>query len=273
MIQEFNLNMLMSDEFLNETCNVTAIVTAMTEAEQQFLFDTLGAVMSDARIAQVILCVEEHNTWLSAILGDRLNDPRLEVMRLPLAFVGSIRNQALTRVRTPWVAYCDGDDLWCAGKISQQYLLAKANHCDFVGADHYLVNEGGDICAFALSRYIPMPSSWLVRTEIMKRYPFDESLRTGSDGEWWLRTHGLVKKLRCPKVLLKYRVRSGSLSQETSSKQRKTKFVTFASQPLIKGVIYCFSWCIWKMTQHHEYIWLKQWGSEQSDLQHFVSST
>ena len=109
-----------------------------------------------------------------------------------------------------------------------------------------------------------MPSSWLVRTAIMKQYPFQDSLLSGGDGEWWIRTEDVVRKSRCPKVLLKYRVRSGSLSSNTLSQKRKARIVSFASLPILKEITLLLTWCIWLATRQKEYVWLKAWGQQPS---------
>jgi hypothetical protein len=249
--------------------DVAAIITAMTDDEQPFLLETVKAVLADPCIHQVILCIEKRNTWLEATLGHLVKEPRLEIVRLPMALLGTIRNQALNYVKTPWVAFCDGDDVWCKDKTWTQRTWADRTKSDFVGVDHYLMNEDGRICAFALAKNIPMPSSWLVRTEVMRQYPFQESLQVGSDGDWWIRTEGLVHKVRCPKMLLKYRVRAGSLSSPTPSKQRKARIVALANLPILNVIILLLTGCAWLCTRRRNYIWLRQWGAqlfESTDL-------
>lgn len=240
--------------------DVAAIVTAMTDGEQPFLYRTVDAVLSDPGIGQVVLCVEEKNTWVDASLGKLIQDPRLEIVRMPMAFLGAVRNQALDYVQLPWVAYCDGDDVWCNGKTFRQQNWAEQTDSDFVGTDHYLTNENGKICAVALARHIPMPSSWMVRTEVMKQYPFDGSLSTGEDGEWWVRTSDAIRKVRYPITLLKYRIRSGSLSSNTASKRRKAKIVAWASLPLLREIVLLCTGCIWLFTRQNQYVWLDEWG-------------
>ncbi|MGA7937134.1 MAG: glycosyltransferase family A protein, partial [Kovacikia sp.] len=248
----------MFDKQQHNSQDVAAIVTAMTDKEQSFVRDTIESVLSDPGIGQVVLCIEEKNTWLSDVLGYLLMDSRLEVLQIPLAPLGAVRNQALKRVRLPWVAYCDGDDVWCQGKTLTQRSYATVTECDFVGADHYLTNEKGTICAFASARYIPMPSSWMVRTDVMREHPFDESpfsLGREESGEWWSRTSGFVNKARCPQMLLRYRIRVNSLSTKTPSMQRKAKIVALASKPGLRGIILFLTWCIWLPTRQKEYIW------------------
>jgi hypothetical protein len=254
--------------------DVAAIVTAMTDGEQLFLAETLRAVLADVRIGQVVLCIEQGNTWINTVLQESmLSDRRLEILRLPMGRPGATRNQAIRHVRLPWVAYCDGDDVWCPGKIQIQRAALDASGSDFIGADHYLTDEAGTIRAFAFANYIPMPSSWLVRTQLMQQHGFDESLTQGSDGEWWVRTAGLIRKQRCPEMLLRYRVRSGSVSSSTRSKQRKAKIVALAAIPVIHLVLLSISWVIWRCTRQPQYVWLKTWDVEYAGAAFMSSSS
>lgn len=241
--------------------DVSAIVTAMTDGERPFLKETIEAVLSDPGIGQAILCIEEKNRWIDEVLGALKNDSRLELVRLTLAPLPSVRNQALNYVRLPWIAYCDGDDVWCPGKTSIQRAFAEKTGSDFVGVDHYLIDEGGKVRAVAQASHIPMPSAWMVRTDVMKQYPFDDSVTLAEDGEWWVRTNQLIKKNRCPKLLLGYRVRSGSMSSSTPSKQKKAKVVNLASKNSLLGFSILFStWCLWLMKRRQRYIWLTIWN-------------
>lgn len=244
---------------------VAAIVTAMTDAEQSFVRDTIESVLADPGIAQVVLCIEQQNTWIQSVLGGLLSDPRLEMLQIPLMPLGAVRNQALERVRLPWVAYCDGDDVWFQGKTMTQLNYAKTTGCDFVGADHFLTNERGKIRACAPARYLPMPSSWMVRTQVMRQHPFDESpfsLSQEESGEWWNRTSGIVSKARCPNLLLRYRIRSSSLSAKTPSMRRKTQIVNLANIPGLGAIILFATWGMWLFTRKKTYLWNEGWGRE-----------
>lgn len=251
----------------NNSPDVTAVITAMTDGERPFLHETVKTVLLDPGIGQVILCVEENNTWIDETLAHAGMDSRLEIIRLPLAHPPIVRNQALKQVRLPWIAFCDGDDVWCKGKTLKQRAYADATGSDFVGADHYLTDEAGKIRAVALARNIPMPSSWLVRTEIMRQHPFDESVQIGSDGEWWIRTNKATKtfkKTRYSELLLHYRVRSGSISSSTPSKQRKAKILAAASLPVVGQGLFLATWLAWLLTRRSNYVWLSAWGKQLS---------
>ena len=240
--------------------DVAAIVTSMTDDEKPFLLETVESIFSDPGIGQVILCIEENNDWLDSVIGSLLKDPRLMVVRMPMMPPGAVRNKALGHVQKPWIAYCDGDDVWCKGKTLIQQVYANQTGADFVGAGHYLTDEGGRIRAYGLARFLPMPSTWMVRTEIMKRYPFNETLAHGSDGEWWIRTSNIIEKVKCPRVLVRYRVRSESVSSTTRSKKRKLKLVTVARIPILGLGILFLSYCIWLFTRHRRYSWTAGWS-------------
>jgi hypothetical protein len=245
--------------------DVAAIITAMTDAEEQFLYETLKAAIRDEEIGQIILCVDQKNTWVDAIL-DRLGvDTRLKLIRLPLMPLGAVRNRALEHVTLSWVAYCDGDDVWCMGKTAIQRRFANTTHCDFVGADHYLTDEKGRICAAAPARYIPMPSSWMVKTEVMRQHPFHElpfSLHQEESGEWWLRTSNAVSKARCPRLLLRYRIRANSLSARTPSMQRKAQIVGLATIPGLRIMILLLTGGFRLFSLSNKYVWQKDWGEK-----------
>lgn len=239
--------------------DVTAIVTAMTEGERPFLLETVQVVLSDPGIGQAIVCIDEKNTWIEPTISDWLEDDRLSVIKMPMSAIGEIRNKALGYVKLPWVAYCDGDDVWCKGKTLTQRKYADETKADLVGAGHYLMTEAGKVCAYGFSVHIPMPSTWLVKTEVMKRYPFEEKVFQGSDGEWWISTGDKIRKEKCPKTLARYRVRTQSVSSASESKKRKLKLVTLASIPVFGFIIYLLSYFYWLYTRNQKYKWLSIW--------------
>lgn len=239
--------------------DVTAIVTAMTDDEKFCLPETLQAVLLDASIAQVILCYDASNNWITSTIQSYLQDERIQMLPLPLMNIGAIRNRAVEHTTSKWLAFCDGDDVWLHNKTLQQHSYAHKNNLDFVGAGHFLTNESGKIQAYGFSMYIPMPSTWLVKTEIMKKYPFNEQLSRRSDGDWWIRTHNKIKKGKFPKILLKYRVRLESVSMLSKSKKRKALIIRIAQIPMLGSTINFFTLLVWQSTKHLNYIWLSKW--------------
>jgi glycosyltransferase involved in cell wall biosynthesis len=237
------------------TEDVTGIVTAMTDGERPFLADCLNSVISDPGIAQVIVCIQDSNLWMDEVLKSVRNQARLQILRLPSLPPGNVRNEALKQVKTEWIAYCDGDDVWCRGKTATQRAHAAENECDFVGGDHFLTDESGRVRAVALAMYLPMTSSWMVRAQTMRDYPFeDEKYVSGiEDHNWWFKTKGQVRKSRCPHLVLRYRVRQGSLSTPEPSKARKMKAVAIAKIPVVGLGVLLLTWCAWLVNRQKTY--------------------
>lgn len=236
---------------MNSINDITGVITAMTDPEEAFVGTTLSAVLADPGIGHVILCVTETNRWIDRILASVPQDSRLQVLRLPFGPLGSLRNEALKHVKTEWVAFCDGDDVWCKGKTMQQRGFALEHKLDFVGCDHYLMDEAGRIRAVALAKYLPMPSSWLVRSSVMREYPFTSALY--EDHEWWFRTKNAFRKGRCPRLLLRYRVRGVSLSSAEPSKRRKIRAVALGSLPIVGFGVLIFTWGMWLVNRSKSY--------------------
>lgn len=229
--------------------DVTAIITAMTDAEQPFLRECLDSVISDPGIVQVIICVQDSNAWIDEMLATR-PDP-VTIVRMPFRSLGMVRNEGVKHVKTEWLAFCDGDDVWCKGKTRIQRAYAFKHGCDFVGSDHYLTDEAGRIRAFALAKYLPMPSSWMIRTSTMREHPFADT--RWEDSEWWKRTREFVAKNRCPRLLLRYRVRAMSSSSTEPSKKRKVRAVALASIPMLGKGVLALTGCLWLLNRSHYY--------------------
>jgi hypothetical protein len=126
-----------------------------------------------------------------------------------------------------------------------------AHNADFVAADHYLTDEKGHVRAVALAKYLPMTSTWLVRTAIMQRHPFRNSQY--EDHHWWFDTMDTVPKFRCPKLLLRYRVRAVSESAGEPSKMRKVQVVALGSKPVIGLGVLLLTWGMWLVNRRNYY--------------------
>lgn len=235
---------------------VTTVVTAMTDGERPFLADSVSSVISDPGVSRAVVLVRDTNNWVNDVLAAFVQDPRVQIVRIPMATPGVVRNEGVKHVRTEWVAFCDGDDVWCQGKTATQLAHAAVHNADFVASDHYLTDEAGQIRAVALAKYLPMTSTWLVRTSIMQKHPFRDVQY--EDHHWWFDTMQTVAKLRCPKLLLRYRVRPVSESTAEPSKIRKTRVVALASKPVIGLGVLALTWVLWLVNRRNSYCRLEK---------------
>ena len=151
---------------------VTALITCMTDAEQKYLRYSLDSVLAQTEPCKIIVMVETGNRWIDTVVGP---DEPVRIVRQDLQRLGIIRNIGIREADTEFVAFLDADDYWDATKIERQLKVAEGENADLIGTDHILIREDGVRFAFGLARYIPMPSSWLVRRSAMLSRPFDET--------------------------------------------------------------------------------------------------
>ena len=221
--------------------DVTAIITCMTDAERPFVADAIRSVQRQTAPTDITLCVMDDNDWIDEILASV--EPGVDLLRLKGGWVGAVRNRAIERARTEYVAFLDGDDLWEPEKTAKQ-LSFMASHPGLavIGAKHVLIRTEGTPYFFGFAKEIPMPSSWFGRTDWFVENPFDDDLAVNEDQPLWkvLRDSG-----RCgimDDFLIRYRVRDVSLSSQAPSKQRKAAYARrsriFGLRPVFLGTSY-----------------------------------
>lgn len=238
---------------------VTAIITCMTDGERPFVREALLSVQQQTTPCETILVVESANPWIDAIAAEF---PDVVVLRRPLAWAGAARNSGVNAATTEFVAFLDGDDVWLPEKTSKQLAHLRASQGHFVGVDHVLMTEDGQAFAYALARHLPMPSGWMVRRDVMMRYPFDPDVGRGlEDGAWWLSTWDSIYKQRLPEPLINYRVRVQSMSSAEGSKRRKLALSKLSALPIGRPLLLAGTYVMHSLYRRGEYVPLKEWGS------------
>lgn len=223
---------------------ITAIVTAMTDAERSFLPEALEPILDEPLVTQILLCVSEDNDWVEP-------HPQIDILRLPMMPVGAVRNRAVEAATNEWIAICDGDDVWVRGACRLLLDGAQAQGAYIVGACHYLMDETGVIRACGFARRQPTTGTWLVKREVFQKFPFDETLRARADTIWWNETKHL-KQVRVPARLLKYRIRANSASSGNAMKERLARLVRLGQIPVLGRIVYLATWCRWAMLRGHK---------------------
>jgi glycosyltransferase involved in cell wall biosynthesis len=213
---------------------VTTIVTAMTDAERPFLPKALASVLAQGPANHVLVFMREDCSWIDEI---ERAFPSVQIVRGPLRPISVIRNTGIRLARTEWIAFLDGDDVWCAGKLDAQLADARRTGSDFVGCDHVMIDSADRPFAFGLCLNYPLPSGWLVRRAHLVAAPFDETLSDNTEDWVWFQTVGRTfRSSRSPKVMLQYRVRRKSLSSWERFKRRKERILALSEFPGIRFV-------------------------------------
>ena len=239
------------------TPQVTAIVTCMTDAERPFLRETLQSVCDQTVPCETIVVVRESNTWVDEFAAEF---PSLRILRRSPGWAGAARNSGTAAATTEFVAFLDGDDVWRPAKTQRQVAFLRADRRDFAAVDHMLMTEDGKVFAYALARHLPMPSAWMVRREVMLRYPFDPDVPHGrEDSAWWLATWNTVAKFRLPEPLIRYRVRNQSTSLTAPSKRRKLAISKLSAVPTARPLLLTATYMLHRLNRRLGYVPAKGW--------------
>lgn len=200
---------------------IATVITCMTDAERPFLAEAIRSVQNQTVPSSVALCVTESNDWVDEVLAAVA--PGIEVLRLPLAPLGHVRNTAIAKLDCDFVAFLDGDDAWVPPKLERQFAVMSERGLDAVGTKHKLVRSDGKAFFYAFALDYPMPSSWLARVQCLRDRPFP-AVRVAEDIPIWDRLRAEARVGVLDEFLLRYRVRTGSLSQGTPSMRRKRAY-------------------------------------------------
>jgi hypothetical protein len=123
-----------------------------------------------------------------------------------------------------------------------------------------LMTEEGQVFAYALARYLPMPSAWMVRRDIIICHPFDPDVGGGlEDGAWWLSTWNSVRKYRLSEPLIRYRVRGHSSSTASPSKRRKLAFAKLSTLPMTRWLLRAVTYMLHGLSKRPYYVPVKSW--------------
>ena len=225
---------------------------------------TRRSCLNQTQPCEVLVILNEAST---AFDGIERRYPQVRFIKTSLRPLGGTRNFGLQFVKTPWVSFLDGDDIWYERKLERQLAVATLKGADLVGTDHVLLSEAGIRCAFSLSANIPMPSSWLARTELFRRRPFHPSAPS-EDGLWWVENYATCRLRRLPEFHLGYRVRDGSLSNASPSKRRKALAVLVARHQLVRPLALAFTWALNRVSARTSYRWNERaWGPRPECVQ------
>jgi len=196
---------------------VTAILTAMTDAERPWVTTSLHSILNQSVLPdRIIVMAESANSWLesdiaSAGLASRC-EKLVEVHRIPMEPAGAVRNAGISLARTRWVAFLDGDDEWRPDRLAAQLRVVSENpSVEFVAGDYVFINAAGQPFAFSNGSF-PTPSAWMVSRELMLEVPFDPASQGGEDHLWLKATLARKSRVRIPRVLVGYRIRDSSIS-------------------------------------------------------------
>ena len=200
---------------------------------------------------ETIVVVLESNTWIDDVAAEF---PQMKVVRRPPGWEGAARHTGIDAARTDFVAFLDGDDVWLPTKTQKQVEQMRNGGWDVAGTDYLLTNEEGRPFAYGFARYMPPPSSWMVRRETMLRYPFDPDTPLAADWHWWVSTWDAVRRTKVLEQLLRYRVRGQSLSNTLPIKRRRLALSTLSAVPTARPLLLAATYVLYRLYRRPNYV-------------------
>ena len=225
--------------------NVTAIISCVVETDIPYVHDAIRSIQQQTHPCQIIIVVSEATAKIQASIQSLGIDAELELV--PLCPVGITRNLGVQRASTEWVAFLDADDIWLPRKTELQLAYALKNDCPAVGSRHVLARNDKTPFFYGFARKIPMPSSWLVKRDLMLQEPFSD-VKAYEDGELWRRFNRRIRTWTLREYLIYYRVHAAHVSSPYPStytrsypKRRKEWFARAARNPVLRMAFLCLS--------------------------------
>lgn len=207
---------------------MSVIVPAYNAAA--YIKDTLDSVFAQTYPSFEIIVVNDGSPDTAAL--EELLLPyrdRIVYLKQENRGLSGARNTGLRAATGSMVALLDADDIWMPDYLEEQTTFLREHpeydlvYCNarFFGESIYDGKEYMDVCrsdgeatsAAIISRRCHVFVSVTARTEVLKRFGFDESLRSCEDFDCWLRLSAAGHKIGYHrKVLVRYRKHSASLS-------------------------------------------------------------
>lgn len=223
--------------------SVSVIVTAYKVAS--FIAETLDSVFAQTLEGFEVIVVNDGSPD-----SDEL-EQALQPYTARLVYVtqenrgaGGARNTGLRLARAPLVAFLDGDDLWEPRYLEEQLREVEARRLDLAYTDALMFGDSslagktymetapseGEVNFLSLIRGdCNVITSGVVarRAAVFDAGLFDETLRNAQDFELWTRlAHRGARLGYQRKVLVRYRVREGSLSGDAQNRLAREWKVT-----------------------------------------------
>jgi glycosyltransferase involved in cell wall biosynthesis len=210
--------------------------------------DFVGEAVASARASGVdglqIVVVDDGSTDGTADVVAGLAGDDLVLIEQANAGPAAARNTGVAAATGDLLAFLDADDAWPSGALRRQLATLDADG-DADGA-HGMTQFFGNLDGVQVRFDRPdehvvrgaFLGSLLVRRRAFDRVgPFDESLRTGEDYDWFLRAREAgLRLVTTDEVALRYRVHPGGLSRDGEAGNRNLAVALHRSLQRRRGV-------------------------------------
>jgi len=127
---------------LEATIKISVVIPLYNK--QNDILKTLGTVLTQTRLADEIIVVDDGSTDSSVERIVQMNNERITILQQSNAGVSVARNTGLNAANSNYIAFLDGDDLWLPHFLEEmESLIKQYPHCGlFAAAYQYLDADG-----------------------------------------------------------------------------------------------------------------------------------
>jgi glycosyltransferase involved in cell wall biosynthesis len=193
----------------------------------RYIGDTVRSVLHQDYRPIEVLVVDDGSTDRTGEVVARFTEVRY--LRQQNRGPGAARNLGVRRSRGPILAFLDQDDLWLPGKLRLQVTALDQNpDLGFTLSLSESVLQDGKRPNWLTEAQLRdqtgfFPSTLVVRRSVLESLgPFDESMITSSDADWFFRARDAgVKFERIKQVLVKRRIHDTNQSSRVEAVHRE----------------------------------------------------
>ena len=218
---------------------------------ERYLRDCIESVLNQTYPNFHFYIIDDKSTDRSLDIIKSYTDGRIKLIQNKnnLGLTKSLNN-VLNRIKTKYIARIDADDICEPTRLSSQLAVFEGgddNKLALVGSSAILINENGNCIGeiivpttnlkerlFFKNCYIH--STIMVRTEVLKKYRYDEQVKYAQDYNLWVRISHDYDCANLKERLIKYRFHSASVSNAKKNEQDGYVLPTINHQLMRLGI-------------------------------------
>ncbi len=210
---------------------------------ESYLNACIDSVLSQSYKSFLFYIIDDASTDNSLDIIKSYDDKRIFIIQnsTNIGLTKSL-NKVVELIETKYIARIDADDICLNNRFEVQLnILEKNNELALLGSSAFVINERNEEIGeinipiinlkeelFFKNSFIH--SSIMIRTEVLKKYKYDERLTFAQDYNLWVRIAQNFNIANIENKLIKYRVHNKSISVVRKREQGESVLPTIMSQ-------------------------------------------